>query len=89
MEGFNNENKHFKIHKMSEITTSIYPTRIEIRKLTGYVNGSFAICYEDNGLYKFNSTDETPDDDETYLKPYNTIVGRWVKEKTIQIENLG
>lgn len=74
---------------MSEITTTVYPTRIAIRKLTGYVNGSFAICYEDNGLYRYDSSSEVGDDDETYLKPYNTMVGRWVKEKTIQIENLG
>ena len=74
---------------MSEVSTTIYESKIEIRKLTGYVEGSKAICYENSYLYRFSSTETTTDNDDDYLKPYNTIVGRWVKVKEFQFVELG
>jgi phenolic acid decarboxylase len=74
---------------MSAISTTIYATRIEIRKLTGYIEGSMAICYENNYLYRFSATETTTDNDDDYLKPYDTIVGRWVKVKEFQFVELG
>jgi hypothetical protein len=63
-------------------------TRIAIRNLATHADGDRAVCHQDNFVYKYDTDNTTPDDDETYLKPYNAHIGRWVREKEYQLVNL-